>query len=71
MLLVFFFACFYCPFTPAKIVLLLTYAHICIFILLFNFHLKTTEARSKGRVLLLVFIVKRDKVLKMHKKKTD
>ena len=45
-LLAFFFACFYCPFTPAKIFILL----MCIYIFLFFYfiiHLKVTEARSK------------------------
>ena len=55
-LLVFFFACFYCPFTPAKMFFILL---MCIYIFSFFYfiiHLIMTEARSKRRVLPLVCI---------------
>ena len=51
----FFFVCLYCPFTPTKFLYFL-HAYIC---LPFNFtiHFLKTEARSKHRVLPLIFIV--------------
>ena len=62
-LLVVFFVHFYCPFTPAnfmqKFFTLPTYIYIYNFLLFyFTTHLIMTEARSKRRVLPLVFIVK-------------
>ena len=69
-LLVVLFVHFYCPFTPAnfrEFFTLPTYVYIYIYIyiyftILFHHslaHLIMTEARSKRRVLPLVFIVKR------------
>jgi len=55
--LVFFFVCFYCPFTPANLFILLTCIHIYS-LFSFTIHLIMTEVRSKRRVLPLIFIVK-------------
>ena len=59
-LLVVLFVHFYCPFTPANFMenFYTSYVHIYIFLLFyFTTHLIMTEARSKRRVLPLVFIV--------------
>ena len=61
-LLVVLFVHFYCPFTPVNFMenflhFLCTYIYIFT-IFYFTFHLIMTEARSKRRVLPLVFIVK-------------
>ena len=60
-LLVVLFVHFSCPFTPANFIenVYTSYVHIYIFLLFyFTIHLIMTEARSKRRVLPLVFIVK-------------
>ena len=59
-LLVVLFVHFYCPFTPANFMensSLLTYIYIFL-LFYFTIHLIMTEARSKRRVLPLVFTVK-------------
>ena len=59
-LLVVLFVHFYCPFTPANLMenFYTSYVHIYILLFYFTIHLIMTEARSKRRVLPLVFIVK-------------
>ena len=57
-LLVFFLACFDCPFTLAKIFFILLMCKYIFLFFYFIIHLIMTEARSKRRVLLLVCFVK-------------
>ena len=65
-LLVVLFVHYYCPFTPANFMenFYTSYVHIYIFLVFyFTIHLIMTEARSKRRVLPLVFKVLRNPYL--------